>query len=909
MNISKAMFVIVILAALTTACRGTPTKTPPPAGYVFVNGKYIEPPYKVEVIQGDIRLNGLVVRPNPQPTQRGTVTPLQPPTTPQTAIDLVAVAVARLQQWGIRDSSGLSPEKRSELINLIKSYATVAAVRDEGYSIVVTDRNGQEALLLLELTQPPTPEEILSAQKAEAEEWMGTLESGGVLLISPGATVEIPSPQVTPFFAKLFAAFQQPEPQRLMQLEDLVGALSIAKALQAAGEPPSSLRKRLPDPLPPHQSLLNPLPAESNLIGGRLFSPLLDKESHKDSKTPKSDMAYIFEIFPVNSGRRVIEAAKLHQYRVVHYTRTPPFPGEVTIENFKKSSGAGILYLEVHGLPGKLYIEQYDKLRNDEERKNAVEEIKKADEKYKKMDIPVHYSQQATGEVFLYLKDDEISKVWQEAQSIVELTVCYGLTLEKAFNAREFIAFPEKCNAIANALAFNVGFWGDLDGTLDTGTKRNVGDAFDNPATPKRGYELKSRATPRGATVLSPAVADHGPVDPVVIGTEVVGKVSFDTPIKNVEPKSAVVLGGDCKPLPGTSEWKWEGDRTLLFPFIPQQPLTLTIQVLADKVRSADNNIPLDGNQDPQGTDHVGPNGDNYIWEVKCVVAVAPPPAQLPPQTDTPTPRKVGLVSPTGKWRAVMTVFFDPAGHAQYVGMPGDEEIDVEEGSITFRSSPPWVTVTGNLNPDGTFMAVGTGDVAGRHVIGVEFKGKITSSELSGDYAMGVKVVTQSGGKQVIGGLLPTGQPIIYHVEGQRKGAALPSPTAVATPLVVDARLRTFIDNFVPALRSNDTTFLFQHLHPAVLNLYGTDQCRTFINRGSVDPTINIVILGVKGPAPFPWISDGISTLVPNVYTLDANVTVQGTTERRDIHFGQVGNDVYWFTSCGNPRVTPTPLR
>jgi hypothetical protein len=141
------------------------------------------------------------------------------------------------------------------------------------------------------------------------------------------------------------------------------------------------------------------------------------------------------------------------------------------------------------------------------------------------------------------------------------------------------------------------------------------------------------------------------------------------------------------------------------------------------------------------------------------------------------------------------------------------------------------------------------------------------------------------------------------------KGTAALTQMPPAAPSGIDPRLQAFMDSFVPALRTNDTTFLFQHLHPAVQSLYGAAQCQDYMNKRGVDPTYNIVVLGVQGPAPWDWVASGISTTVQDVYTLDANVTVQGKTDRRLIHLALVNNTFTWFTVCGNPLVTATPSK
>ncbi len=281
------------------------------------------------------------------------------------------------------------------------------------------------------------------------------------------------------------------------------------------------------------------------------------------------------------------------------------------------------------------------------------------------------------------------------------------------------------------------------------------------------------------------------------------------------------------------------------------------------------------------------------------------------PCTPTPSPTVLehSSVILEGDYDEQFYVASDVDKHAEFVGMPQNLKLHVQLGSITVSGPAPFVRVTGPLNTDGTFDATGAGDVAGRHVIGVEFVGRISSAGLLGKYAMGVKVPAIVNGRPDFGGFLPGGQPIIFSVQGQRSGSPLPTPVAIATPIVIAQPLKTFLSSFIAAIRTNDTAFLYDHLHPAVVNLYGSDQCQSFVKQRRADPTYNIETLGAQGPAPWQWVADGVSTLIQNVYTVDANVTGQGQKERAQVHFAQFGNTLYWFTDCGNLRATPTPTR
>jgi uncharacterized protein (TIGR03437 family) len=76
--------------------------------------------------------------------------------------------------------------------------------------------------------------------------------------------------------------------------------------------------------------------------------------------------------------------------------------------------------------------------------------------------------------------------------------------------------------------------------------------------------------------------------------------------------------------------------------------------------------------------------------------------------------------------------------------------------TVTVTGPAPWVEVTGPLAADGSFVANGTGTVAGRGDVRVRFTGKVTPMGVTGDYAMGV------------GGELPGGIPITYVVIARR---------------------------------------------------------------------------------------------------------------------------------------------
>ncbi len=161
-------------------------------------------------------------------------------------------------------------------------------------------------------------------------------------------------------------------------------------------------------------------------------------------------------------------------------------------------------------------------------------------------------------------------------------------------------------------------------------------------------------------------------------------------------------------------------------------------------------------------------------------------------------------------------------------------------------------------------------------------------------------------------GLGPDGKPMLPIPEGMTESepAIISTP---ATPVSIDfssSDIQTFATNLAQALKVNNTTFLFDNLDPAVLRLYGADQCRQHINQRKADPTTKIQVLNVNGSGPWVYVTEAGSQQVTQVYTLTANVTQQGTLTQTLVHFGVNGDQLDWFTRCSassEATSTPTP--
>lgn len=157
-------------------------------GVLFIDGEYIEPPYRIEVEEGRISLNGSVV------FEFGRATPpdeVEPPDDPKDAGELTKVAGAMLSAIGWPERLPSDDEVAAIGRELEMRPGADSAVVEAG-TLRIRDRDGGEERLLY-WVRPRDDEprhEQMAASMAEA--WSRTPDGGGVLIIAGGATLSVP---------------------------------------------------------------------------------------------------------------------------------------------------------------------------------------------------------------------------------------------------------------------------------------------------------------------------------------------------------------------------------------------------------------------------------------------------------------------------------------------------------------------------------------------------------------------------------------------------------------------------------------------------------------------------------------------------------------------------------------------
>jgi hypothetical protein len=226
----------------------------------------------------------------------------------------------------------------------------------------------------------------------------------------------------------------------------------------------------------------------------------------------------------------------------------------------------------------------------------------------------------------------------------------------------------------------------------------------------------------------------------------------------------------------------------------------------------------------------------------------------------------------------------DPSNHGPFIKLPFTMKLTIRIDSVTFEGPPPWVTVTGELEEDGSFIASGSGTVAGFSGIAVTFEGNLSHQALSGEYVMG----TEGG--------LPGGQSITYIVTGSpvsTEASPTPEPPGAETP-------QEFYERYTEAMHSQEVGFLYDRLHPVVIERYGAEACQSYLQT-ILDPGFDIGVEGVGDLGPWIYEMDDRSTQIEDVFPVDVVLTSRGETKSFEVHLALMGGKLYWFTDCGEP--------
>ncbi len=119
--------------------------------------------------------------------------------------------------------------------------------------------------------------------------------------------------------------------------------------------------------------------------------------------------------------------------------------------------------------------------------------------------------------------------------------------------------------------------------------------------------------------------------------------------------------------------------------------------------------------------------------------------------------------------------------------------------------------------------------------------------------------------------------------------------TSSATTEPVDEK--SLVEEFIPmyriAIQLANVDFLFDRLHPEVLNLSTPELCRDFIER----EILELQEYEQIGPVEGPEVRD-LGSGLESVYTVPVSFIFQGTPFEATASYAVVAGEVRWFTEC-----------
>jgi hypothetical protein len=124
--------------------------------------------------------------------------------------------------------------------------------------------------------------------------------------------------------------------------------------------------------------------------------------------------------------------------------------------------------------------------------------------------------------------------------------------------------------------------------------------------------------------------------------------------------------------------------------------------------------------------------------------------------------------------------------------------------------------------------------------------------------------------------------------------APIPTPTAILDPPTA----ADFAAALLSALQTGNDAYLNGRLHPAVIDRYGASQCTKHVSTFGPDPSAQWTVVTVNGPAPWSWVTDSLTTVIPDTRTVTVD---EPSTGQRDLHFAPSDGTWRWFLDCGKP--------
>ncbi|MFQ5947547.1 MAG: hypothetical protein ACE5KX_01630 [Acidimicrobiia bacterium] len=131
-----------------------------------------------------------------------------------------------------------------------------------------------------------------------------------------------------------------------------------------------------------------------------------------------------------------------------------------------------------------------------------------------------------------------------------------------------------------------------------------------------------------------------------------------------------------------------------------------------------------------------------------------------------------------------------------------------------------------------------------------------------------------------------------------------PEPTTTTTtiPEIEPETIEAFYAALVAALKADEPTlFMFERLHPAVVDRYGPAACRAYLDGLKAPESFDLQVLGVGPPVPWAYATDRQSDTIDDAMTVRLLQSLDEESSEIEAHVVVREGLISWFTDCGEP--------
>lgn len=123
-------------------------------------------------------------------------------------------------------------------------------------------------------------------------------------------------------------------------------------------------------------------------------------------------------------------------------------------------------------------------------------------------------------------------------------------------------------------------------------------------------------------------------------------------------------------------------------------------------------------------------------------------------------------------------------------------------------------------------------------------------------------------------------------------------PTSVVEPGLDARAVDEFVEAYTAAIGSRDETFLAERLHPTVVDGYGIELCRSWIEREILEFSNYQLTAAAEGPRDISFAMPDGRVVIPDTFTAPVTFVFGGQSFDAEASFAAIEGELYWLGQC-----------